>query len=70
VTTAVQIQNYKGVDKDRNPYNHTPQDTFEYINQDYFFEQVKATTAIAGHLLGPINQVRRLILPYLRANKR
>jgi hypothetical protein len=64
VTTAVQKQAYH---TDRNPYNHTPQDTYEFVNQDYFFEQVKATTAMAGHLLDPITQVRRLLLPYLRA---
>jgi hypothetical protein len=48
---AVQIQAYH---TDRNPFNHTIQDTYEHINQNYIFEQIKATTAIAGHLTKPI----------------
>jgi hypothetical protein len=41
------------VDKDRNPYNHTVQDSIKYINPDYLIEQIKATTAFAAHLAVP-----------------
>jgi hypothetical protein len=55
----VQIQNYKGADKERNPYNHTAQDSFAYINPDYFLEQMKATTAIAARLAIPATGMER-----------
>lgn len=69
ITAAVQIQNYKGVNKDRNPYNHTPQDTYDYINHDYMFEQIKATTAFAGHLTEPIAFEYKIRLPMIRFYK-
>lgn len=51
MTAAVQIQDYHG---NRNPYNHTPQDTYEFINQNYFIEQIRATVAIAYRLAVPV----------------
>ena len=54
IPAGVQIQNYKGELKERNPYNHTSQDSIAHMNLDYWLEQVKATTAIAGQLAVPI----------------
>jgi hypothetical protein len=54
ITAAVQIQKYKGEGNDRNPYNHTEQDTFAYVNPAYLVEQIKATTAMAGQLAMPL----------------
>jgi len=51
VTAAVQIQDYHG---DKNPNNHKPQDTYDFVNQNYFIEQIKATAAIAFRLAIPI----------------
>jgi hypothetical protein len=51
ITTAVQIQAYQS---DLDPNNHTPQDTYEMIDPDYLFRQIKATTAIAAHLIVPL----------------
>jgi hypothetical protein len=50
VTAAVQIQD------EWNPYNHTVRDTYSMINPNYFYEQIKATMAFAGHLTVPIPQ--------------
>lgn len=59
VIAAVQIQDYHG---DRNPQNHTPQDSYDLVNQNYFVEQVKATAAIASQLAVPI---RGPVIAYL-----
>lgn len=62
----MQIQKYKNVEgdpEDRNPNNHTIDDTYDKVNQTYFFEQVKATTAFAGHLAEPISFAFRIHLP-------
>lgn len=40
--------------KDRNPYNHTSQDSIAHMSLDYWLEQVKATTAIAARLAVPV----------------
>jgi hypothetical protein len=64
VTAAVQIQAYH---RDLDLHNHTPQDTYEFINQYYFVEQVKATTAFASHLAVLIPGEEKMYLPLLRA---
>jgi hypothetical protein len=51
LTTALQIENYEG---ERNPFYHTAQDTIANMNIEYWSEQLKATTAIAVQLAGPI----------------
>ncbi len=51
MTTGLQIQNYKK--GELNPYNHTAQDTIDHMNLDYWFEQIKATVAIAAQLVVP-----------------
>jgi hypothetical protein len=56
----VQIQNYHN---DLNPYNHTIRDSPAYINPDYLFEQMKATTAIAGHLAVPLAR-KKVYIPF------
>jgi hypothetical protein len=38
-------------------------DNYANINQSYFLEQIKATTAIAGHLSAPIAFDHRMHLP-------
>jgi len=48
----LQIQDYNN--GERNPYNHTTQDTIAHMNLDYWFEQIKATVAIAAQLVVPI----------------
>jgi hypothetical protein len=50
---------------DRNLYNHTPDDTYEHINHNYVFEQVKATTAFAGVLAEPIAFEHKIRLPLI-----
>jgi carbon starvation protein CstA len=65
----VQIQNYSGENKDRNPYNHSAQDGYEYINQTYLFNHTKASVAFAGHLLGPIALEYKIRLPLMWAYK-
>jgi len=60
VTAAVQIQDYHG---DFDPHNHTVSDTYGNINPYYLYEQIKATTAIAGHLTDPIVFAHRIHLP-------
>jgi hypothetical protein len=62
VTAAVQIQDYHG---DLDPHNHQVLDSYGNINQDYLFEQIKATTAIAGHLTDPIVFEHRIRLPLI-----
>ena len=62
VTAAVQIQAYH---TDLDPYNHTIQDTYEHINQNYIFEQIKGTTAIAGHLAVPMTFNYKFHLPMI-----
>jgi hypothetical protein len=57
---VVQNQDYHG---DLDPFNHTINDTFDKINQDYFFEQIKATTAFAGQLTEPIAFEHKIRLP-------
>jgi hypothetical protein len=63
VTAAVQIQ---ASHSDPDPNNHTSQDTYDKINRDYFFEQIKATTAMAGHLAVPIAGEEKIFLPVVR----
>jgi hypothetical protein len=62
---VVQIQDYKGEYNDRNPYNHTTNDTYEHINQDYLIEQVKATAGFADYLAEPIDFHHRIHLPLI-----
>ena len=62
VTAAVQIQDYHG---DRNPYNHTIEDTYNNINQDYLYEQVKANIVFAGLLTEPIAFNHKIRLPLI-----
>jgi len=52
LTAGLQIQDYKK--GERNPYNHTAQDTIAHMNLDYWLEQMKATVAIAAQLVVPI----------------
>jgi hypothetical protein len=47
----VQIQDYHG---EKNPYNHSANDTLAHINTDYLTKQIQATTAFAGQLAVPI----------------
>jgi hypothetical protein len=54
IPTALQIQNFDG--GERNPYDHSPQDTISNMNITYWLEQIKATIAIATQLVGPIVQ--------------
>jgi len=58
----VQIQDYHG---DINPNNHSATDIYTNINQAYFYEQMKATVAIAGHLSEPIALEHKIRLPLL-----
>jgi hypothetical protein len=58
----LQIQNYEG---ERNPYNHTTQDSIARMNLDYWLEQMKATTAIAAHLAVPITVASTIEYIYL-----
>jgi len=54
----VQIQKYKNVENnphDRNPYNHTPQDSLAFVNRDYFLAQIKAAAAAAAVLAVPVS---------------
>jgi hypothetical protein len=51
LTAGLQVQNYKG---ELNPNNHKAQDTIDHMNLDYWFEQIKATVAIAAQLVVPI----------------
>jgi hypothetical protein len=63
---AVQIQDFHG---DKDPNNHEVTDTFDYVNEAYYHEQVKATVAIAGHLLEPIAFEHKIRLPLLFVSK-
>jgi hypothetical protein len=65
ITAVVQIQKYQGDGNDRNPYNHTVQDSITYINQNYLLEQTKATTAIAAQLAYPIRLWHWFYLPFV-----
>ncbi len=71
--TAVQNQDYQGDalgnPHDRDPNNHTVNDTYSNINQAYFFEQTKATIAMAGHLLEPIFFLHRICRPLVFCNR-
>jgi hypothetical protein len=50
-TTALQIENFE---YERNPYMHFQEDTIAHMNLDYWYEQIKASTAIAASLLIPL----------------
>jgi hypothetical protein len=60
IPTGLQIENYEG---ERNPYMHTPEDLVANMYLDYWFEQIKATTAIAAHLAGPVDHKDLFLLP-------
>ncbi len=49
IPTGLQIENYE---EEQNPNMHSPGDRIININMDYWFEQIKATTAIVGILGG------------------
>jgi hypothetical protein len=66
VTAAVQIQD---VQNDGDPFVYTIMDTYGNINPNYFYKQIKATTAIAGHLTIPIVFKYRVHLPFVWQNK-
>ncbi len=48
---VIQIQ---AMHTNQNPNIHKLTDTYEQISQDYLYQQIKATTAIAGQLAGAI----------------
>jgi len=57
LTTGLQIQNYKkaqNFDHERNPYNHTAQDSIAHMNLDYWLEQIKASVVFAASMAGPL----------------
>jgi hypothetical protein len=66
VIAAVQIQS---THTDLNPYIQSINDTFGNINQNYIYKQIKATTAIAGHLTQPISFEYKIHLPLVWQNK-
>jgi hypothetical protein len=51
------------------PYNHTINDTYQHINPDYLYEQVKASVAFAGHLVQPISFDHYSFLPSINFTK-
>ncbi len=60
IPTSLQIENYE---VERNPYYHGTGDRVAKINLDYWLEQMKATTAIAAHLAGPMALKWEAVVP-------
>jgi hypothetical protein len=47
----VQIES---LNQEGNPYNHSAEDTVAHLDLDYWVEHIRATVAIAAHLLMPV----------------
>ncbi len=51
IASGVQIEDYHA---ERNPYDHTAQDSMARMNLEYWQEQMKAAAAIAAQLAVPV----------------